>query len=267
MNTPINRIRNFQLNISNLGFAVVPMGSQRNTWCIRTRQDVPVDVIAQLAPRMIMEDPQSVIPKGNIDLPNAYLVQIKDNGGVVDVLALHNKKMKFRTIGFQGKLFYGITTDGDLVTSAQLKDAITQVRQPLVEFSKIAVHGLSQDSVVTSLLAVPQDKQTKVFIGVTTDKANVWLYQGIIDVNDTEIHMTPIEGQFQQVVGIRRGMDAESIVIATADCRVWGAINEETLNFGYLYGYDVTLNGEHIIPRPEMIPTTTTARQSAPRAS
>ena len=59
-----NIIRHSLLTNSVLGFEVIPVDPTEQIWCIRTRQEIPTDVIAQRATEMISMDPQTRAPKG-----------------------------------------------------------------------------------------------------------------------------------------------------------------------------------------------------------
>lgn len=249
----INIVRIAQLSNSVLGFAVIPVDTdQENIWCIRTRHNVPVGVVAQRAQRMIIDDPQSVAPKGHNDLPYAYMVQLKADGQV-NVVALHDtkKKLRFRTIAIQGKNFFALTTDGSLITSNQLKEAVRQGRQNLVEFKQLQIKGLTQDSYVTTLLATQEEgQQTRLLVGVVTEQTQTWLYQGLIGERDTELRLIPIEGQFQQVLGLRQSADQSAILMATGNGQVWGTPDQGKLNFQFYYGLPQSIHQGNVLGSP-----------------
>lgn len=209
------------ITVSHIGYATIPVDVQAKIWCIRTRQNLPVEVIANLVPRVIIEDPKTIVPTDWNDLPYAYIVQMRDDGEL-HIIKLTNEKRRFITLTFIDDVVYGITTDGDLVTSRQLIEAVVKDNEGLVEFTGIDVLGLPRDARITSLLAIREDNQIRLFIGAITTKTQNWLYYATIGEKETEVHLVPIEApDVRQVIGFRLIIDDNYFLVGTLYDTIW----------------------------------------------
>ena len=168
----------------------------------------------------------------------------------MNVVAAHDTKKQrlFRTIAIQGKNFFAMTNNGVLITSRQLIDAVRQSRQNLVEFSQLSITGLTQDAYITSLLAIQDGQQTRLLIGVVTEQTKTWLYQTQISEQDTDARFIAVEGNFEQVLGLRyQNGPMPYIVLATGSGQVWVAENQGKLNFIKMFDYPIGLDETNML--------------------